>query len=80
MKDFWSYDTNEIFNRFDTCAEGLSSQEAEERIDKLGENIFEEKRSASKLMIFLSQFKNPITMILIFAAFLPIFYKIIPMG
>ena len=40
-----------------------------------GGNIFEEKRSSSRFMIFLSQFKNPITMILIFAAFLSIFLQ-----
>lgn len=40
MKEFWSYDTNDIFNRFDTCAGGLSSHEAEERIDKLGGEYF----------------------------------------
>ena len=54
---------------------GLSSQEAGDRIDKLGENVFEQKKSASKFMIFISQFKNPITMILICAAFLSIFLQ-----
>lgn len=73
MKNFWSYDANDILNNLDTRTKGLSSQEAKDRIDKLGENIFEDKKSASKFMIFISQFKNPITMILIFAAFLSIF-------
>lgn len=73
MKNFWSYDANNILNNLNTRVEGLSSQEAKDRIDKLGENIFEDKKSASKFMIFISQFKNPITMILIFAAFLSIF-------
>lgn len=73
MKNFWSYDANDILNNLDTRTKGLSSQEAKDRIDKLGENIFEDKKSTSKFMIFISQFKNPITMILIFAAFLSIF-------
>ena len=73
MKNFWSYDTKDILNSLDTCPEGLSSKEAKNRIDKLGENTIGKKKSASKLMIFISQFKNPITMILIFAAFLSIF-------
>lgn len=75
MKDFWSYDVNDILNSLNTSADGLSNKEAEDRIDKFGENIFEEKKSTSKFMIFINQFKNPITMILIFAAILSIFLK-----
>ena len=75
MKDFWSYDVNDILNSLNTSANGLSNKEAEDRIDKFGENIFEEKKSTSKFMIFINQFKNPITMILIFAAILSIFLK-----
>ena len=75
MKDFWSYDVNDILNSLNTSSDGLSNKEAEDRIDKFGENIFEEKKSTSKFMIFINQFKNPITMILIFAAILSIFLK-----
>lgn len=75
MKDFWSYDVNDILKSLNTRADGLSNKEAEDRIDKFGENIFEEKKSTSKFMIFINQFKNPITMILIFAAILSIFLK-----
>ncbi len=75
MKDFWSYDVNDILNSLNTSSDGLSEKEAEDRIDKFGENIFEEKKSTSKFMIFINQFKNPITMILIFAAILSIFLK-----
>ena len=75
MKNFWSYDSNDILNSLNTRAEGLSSKEARSRINSLGENILEEKRSTSKFVIFLNQFKNPITMILIFAAFLSLFFR-----
>lgn len=75
MKDFWSYDVNDILNSLNTSSDGLSEKEEEDRIDKFGENIFEEKKSTSKFMIFINQFKNPITMILIFAAILSIFLK-----
>lgn len=75
MKDFWSCDVNDILNSLNTSADGLSSKEAEDRIDKFGENIIGEKKSTSKFMIFINQFKNPITMILIFAAILSIFLK-----
>ena len=75
MKEFWSYDLDDILKRLKTNKFGLSSKEAEERIDKYGQNIFEEKNSSSNLSIFINQFKNPIIMILIFAAILSIFLK-----
>ncbi|ERT56276.1 cation transporter/ATPase N-terminal domain protein [Peptoniphilus sp. BV3C26] len=75
MKDFWSYDKDAILKQLNSSENGLSTKEAEDRIEKYGKNVFEEKKSTSKFMIFLSQFKSPITMILIFAAILSIFLK-----
>ena len=75
MKEFWSYDLDDILKRLKTNKAGLSSKEAEERIDKYGQNIFEEKKSSSNLGIFINQFKSPIIMILIFAAILSMFLK-----
>lgn len=75
MKDFWSYDKDDILKQLNSSESGLSSKEAEDRIESYGKNIFEEKKSKSNFMIFLSQFKSPITMILIFAAVLSIFLK-----
>ena len=75
MKDFWSYDKDAILKQLNSSENGLSTKEAEDRIEKYGKNVFKEKKSTSKFMIFLSQFKSPITMILIFAAILSIFLK-----
>lgn len=75
MEKFWSYDVDEVLKTIETSKNGLSTEQANERIEKLGQNLFEEKKSASKLMVFINQFKNPITMILIFAAILSIFLK-----
>lgn len=75
MEKFWSYDVDEVLKTVETSKNGLSTEQANERIEKLGQNLFEEKKSASKLTVFINQFKNPITMILIFAAILSIFLK-----
>ena len=75
MKDFWSYDKEDIFKKLNSGEAGLSDREACDRIEAYGKNVFEEKKSRSNFMIFLSQFKSPITMILIFAAVLSIFMK-----
>ncbi|KGF04362.1 magnesium-translocating P-type ATPase [Anaerococcus lactolyticus] len=75
MKDFWSYDKKEIFNQLKTSEKGLTSQEAETRIEDYGKNTLKEVKYSSKFMVFISQFKSPITLILIFAAILSIFTK-----
>ena len=75
MKDFWTYESKDMLKKLNTDENGLSSREAEKRIDKYGQNILEERRSSSNLEMFINQFKNPIIIILIFAAFLSIFLK-----
>ena len=75
MKEFWSYDLNDILKQLNTGEDGLSSREAQERIDKYGQNILEERKSSSNIGMFINQFKNPIIIILIFAAVLSIFLK-----
>ena len=49
MKEFWSYDLNDILRQLNTGKDGLSSREAEGRIDKYGQNILEEGKSSSKV-------------------------------
>lgn len=73
MKDFWSYDKDDVLKQLNSSEAGLTNKVACDRIANYGKNIFEEKKSTSKFMVFLSQFKSPITMILIFAAVLSIF-------
>ena len=75
MKEFWSYDLNDILKQLNTGEDGLSSREAEGRIDKYGQNILEERKSSSNIEMLINQFKNPIIIILIFAAVLSIFLK-----
>lgn len=75
MKNFWSYDIDYVLKELNSTEDGLSSKDAASRITKYGKNVFEEKKSSSNFMVFLSQFKSPITMILIFAAILSIFLK-----
>ena len=75
MKNFWSYSKEDVFKELNTSQKGISSEEAANRIEKYGKNTLGEEKSSSKFMIFLSQFKSPITLILIFAAILSIFTK-----
>ncbi len=56
-------------------SKGLSSEEAELRLKKYGYNKITETTKRSAILIFLSQFKNPIVYLLVFAAGLSIYFK-----
>lgn len=49
MKNFWAYEFKDMLKDLNTEEYGLSKQEAEDRIDKYGQNILEERRSSSNL-------------------------------
>lgn len=69
----WSKDIQELYQNMDSSKNGLSNDEAVERQKKYGLNILKEKSSSSPFLLFLGQFKSPITLILIAAAVLSLF-------
>jgi Mg2+-importing ATPase len=71
--EFWSIPASEMLQELQTTAEGLTSPERRERLKKYGANILRPKKSSDVLKILLSQFKSPITLILLFAAGLAFF-------
>lgn len=56
-------------------SKGLSIEEAELRLKKYGKNKITEAKKRSPILIFLSQFKNPIVYLLIFAAGLSFYFQ-----
>lgn len=64
---YWSQPNEEALKRLKSAPEGLSSGEAEGRLAAQGENILTQEKSASKVLTFLTQFKNPIILILLLA-------------
>ena len=71
--EFWSVPASEMLQELQTTAEGLKSSESGERLKRYGANILKLKKSSDALKILLSQFKSPITLILLFAAVLAFF-------
>lgn len=65
---FWSVPVPEMLQKLQTTDEGLNSSESSERLKKYGANLLKPKKGSSTLKILLSQFKSPITLILLFAA------------
>ena len=70
---FWSWSQSDLLQHMQTNLNGLSSEEAKQRLSKYGLNSFNTARKSSSLILFFNQFKSPITLILLFAAFLSLF-------
>ena len=63
---------NEVLDRYSTFRTGLSPEEAQNRLERYGENKFAEGKKKTALQVFLDQFKDLIVWILIAAAVISI--------
>jgi P-type Mg2+ transporter len=70
---FWSLPAAQVLQAMNTSANGLSTQDAKQRLIKYGANSLKQQRKPSAIGLLLNQFKSPIILILIFAAVLSIF-------
>jgi Mg2+-importing ATPase len=64
---YWSWPSEELLLVLGSTSNGLSSAEANLRLAQAGPNLLEARQKATPLALFLSQFKSPIILILIFA-------------
>lgn len=64
---YWSLSSEEALSRMHSTPAGLTEAESTERLKQFGENLIHSKGSTEPLMLFFSQFKNPIMIILIVA-------------
>ena len=67
---YWSCPLTDLLARLDTGRDGLSTAAADDRIGREGHPSPQRSRVAQTARLFLSQFGNPITLILILAAIL----------
>jgi Mg2+-importing ATPase len=72
---FWSTPTTELLDFLGTSENGLTDAEAQLRLTNYGENIISAPGYSGDLRIFVSQFKSPVILILIFAALLSFFLR-----
>ena len=70
LDKFWSLSKIEVCKALSSSAIGLSGVEANSRLKKYGPNTLKTNRSSSLLVLFLSQLKSPITILLIAAVLL----------
>lgn len=73
MKNFYQMTLDELFKQQGVAKDGLSSLQAQQLLEKNGENVLEEGKKKSTLQVFLGQFADLLVIILIIAAIISIF-------
>lgn len=69
-KTFWQFNKAAAFKMLVTGQNGLDNQEAAKRIKEYGANTIKTNSQYSAILLFLSQLKSPVTIMLIVAALL----------
>ncbi len=72
---FWSVSVNDLMTNLQTSPQSLTREDARQRLVQFGENLLRPKKQSNNLLLFVSQFKSPIVLILIFAAGLSFFLR-----
>ena len=70
---FWCVSATEILQRLETAKQGLSSEEARQRLARYGSNLLEPQKRSDVLALLLAQFKSPLILLLLFATGLSFF-------
>ncbi len=67
LTSFWSSPANNIIAALHSSATGISNEEAASRKKTYGANAIKKTQSYNSIILFLNQFKSPVTLILIAA-------------
>lgn len=73
MKKWHSKNPEEVIEELKSSFDGLADSEVNMKIKEHGENKLPEKKSKSKILVFINQFKSPLIAILIFAGLIALF-------
>lgn len=77
MKLFYQMEKQEVFDAIESTANGLTSEEASERLLEDGKNILKEKNKRKPIKIFFSQFANMMILLLILVGIVSLIYSIV---
>jgi len=75
-KEYYQMSVKECLDALDTSPEGLTRDEGEKRLEKHGKNEITGKIQTPKLLLFLSQFKELLVVVLIIAGIISLFLGI----
>jgi P-type Mg2+ transporter len=65
---YWSADADVLLQRLGSTREGLSDSESAKRLREYGPNQVREQRRFSRTRVLLNQIRNPLLLVLVFAA------------
>jgi len=72
---FWCVSSTEMLQHLETAKEGLSSEEARQRLTRYGSNLLKPQKRSDVFTLLLAQFKSPLILILLFATGLSFFLR-----
>ena len=72
---FWSVSAGHLLELLQTTWQGLTSDEAQQRLTEYGPNLLKPKKRSDAPTMLLAQFKSPIILILLFATALSFFLR-----
>ncbi|PKA14691.1 magnesium-translocating P-type ATPase [Leptospira haakeii] len=73
--NYWTYTSEKMFSEIGSGPSGLEISEAKKRLGIYGKNSFGSGQKVAGFVLFLRQFANPITIILLFASALSWFLR-----
>ncbi|MHA3963536.1 MAG: cation-translocating P-type ATPase [Candidatus Thorarchaeota archaeon SMTZ1-45] len=80
MTEWYSNDVDYVLKRLETSTEGLSSEEAKNRLTEYGPNELVETGGISPLRMFLQQFMDPMVIILLIAIIISLLMSVLSSG
>ena len=72
---YWTLSADQALEKEDSSLQGLTEENASQRLGHYGPNLLVIKEKTKPFQIFLGQFKSPIVLILLFATVVSIFVK-----
>jgi Mg2+-importing ATPase len=72
---FWSISATELLQKLETTKQGLTGNEAHQRLARYGANLLKPPKRSDALALLFGQFKSPIILILFFATGLSFFLR-----
>ena len=70
---FWSVSASEMFQQLGTASEGLTNEDARQRLARVGSNLLKPQTRSNAVQLLLGQFKSPIIVLLLVATGLSFF-------
>lgn len=68
LSNFWAAEPEKVLKQLQSSPNGLTQEEAKERLKKYGKNILQERKEFGALRLLFSQFNTPIIYLLLLAA------------